>query len=127
MAIVIGAGASGRNGREGRAILSLRTARPNSVCSSLEGAEQADHTGELNALQRFEQVLWAERNAWDIERRKLPEDADAWLRGGGFAGRGKLSKSQAARLLTLGFEAVGRKTNALADYAARHARGSDND
>jgi hypothetical protein len=88
--------------RKGR--LSLKTWRP-SNCSELPGVEQSEHSTHSRESQ-FEMALWAARNEWDIARRRLPQDAEAWLRGGGFAGRGKLSKLQAEDLLTRAFRAL---------------------
>lgn len=90
-----------------RPILSLRgIGQSPSICSGLDPAEQVDPNPELSPLQRWEAALWAARNTWDIGRRSLPDDADAWLRGGGFAGRGQLSKTQAGKLLALAFAAL---------------------
>lgn len=98
-----------RTQKRDRPILSLRRdERSPSGCSTVEGAEQADPSGEMDPLQRFEAMLWADRNKWDLARRTLPQDADAWLRGGGFAGRGRLSRSQADKLLALAFAALGK-------------------
>jgi hypothetical protein len=63
----------------------------------------------MSADERFEAALWADRDAWDIQRRSLPQDAEMWLKGGGFAGRGRLSRDQAEKFLTLGFETVAKE------------------
>lgn len=63
----------------------------------------------MSAAERFEAALWDARNLWDIQRRSLPKDAKGWRRGGLFAGRGELSKEQAEKFLTLGFEAVAKE------------------
>lgn len=75
--------------------------------SSMQASdERSEDTAEATPLQQLENRLWQERNVWDIKRRSLPADADSWMRGGGFAGRGKLSAEDADRLLRQGFRAI---------------------
>jgi hypothetical protein len=100
--------ASSRKGRGGRTILSLdRTTQPPQNCSQLPGNERSNHSGirpenqpELTPAERFEVALWNARNEWSIRRHALPADAEDWVRGGGFAGMGRIDKTQADRLWT---------------------------
>jgi hypothetical protein len=89
---------SSREGRGGRPILGLgriETAPTN--CVELPGVEQSEHSTHSPESQ-FETALWSERNRWDIARRRLPKDRDAWFAGGGLAGSRKLDRSDADRL-----------------------------
>ena len=91
-----------RKGRRGRAILSVKTAaQPPKNCSRLASVKPfqlTENQPQEQAPSSLEQQLYAERNAWDIGRRSLPQQAEDWLRGRGFAGRGKLSLQDADRL-----------------------------
>ncbi len=94
--------------RKGR--LSLKTWRPRN-CSKLAGTEQPDDTATLTDAQRFAASIWDERNAWSIDRHRLPEDADEWLSGGGWASR-RLNKQEASELLGLAFAAIDKGARA---------------
>ena len=75
--------------------LSLKTWRPQN--SSLPG-ELGEHSSNFDPVQRWESRLLGERNLWDIDQHRLPQDADDWLRGGAWAKR-RLNKAEAGRLL----------------------------
>ncbi|WP_182849777.1 hypothetical protein [Pelagerythrobacter aerophilus] len=107
-----------RKGRS-RPILTLGKGSNGSRKSAQLGGVEHEQSSETRSeTQRFEDALWAARNSWDIARRSLPNDAEGWLHGGGFAGRGKLSRRDAERLLREAFAALNRsaerKRNALA-------------
>ena len=78
--------------RRGR--LSLKEWRPRN-CST--GGEHSEDTHQTDETQRFENALWRARNAWDVQRRQLPADAEGWLRGGGIGDR-RLYRADANRL-----------------------------
>ncbi|WP_374407451.1 hypothetical protein [Pelagerythrobacter sp.] len=108
-----------RKGRS-RPILTLgKGSNGSNVSAQLGGVERDQLSENGSELQRFEDALWSARNRWDIGRRCLPTDASDWLNGGGFAGRGKLSRTDADAMWTQAMAAFARndserKPNALA-------------
>jgi hypothetical protein len=75
---------------------SLKDRRPPN-CSVAAGGERFEVNGLGEEEQRFEAWLWQARNAWDMQRRQLPADAEGWLAGKGIGDR-RLYKSDADRL-----------------------------
>lgn len=66
--------------------------------SNLAGHEQSDDTPEYDGVQLFELALCADRNRWDIARR----------RGGMFSCAGRLSRSDAEAALRQALTALER-------------------
>lgn len=120
--VLVRDGRADRKTARSRPILSLRTDRSGPVKNALlAGGEHKSNSETQPQKQDFEAWLWNERNAWDIRRRSLPQDAEDWIAGGGFAGRGKLTRADADAMLSRAFTALNRnervkEPNALARY-----------
>lgn len=64
--------------REGRARLSVRDPRIETLLAGIE-VDGSD----LDGLRLFAKRCWSARNQWDLSRR-LSDDANAWFAAGGF-------------------------------------------
>ncbi len=71
-------------------------------------AGRGEDNPETSETQRWEAMLWAARNSWDVNRRRLPQDAEGWLAGGGWAAR-RLDKIDADKFLRAAFAALNRE------------------
>lgn len=103
---VLNRGARTPETRKGPHSLSLKTWKPQNTAQRSKN-EPVPDSRIANPIQAWESWLLGERNLWDIDQHRLPQDADDWLRGGAWAKR-RLSKADAAELLGMAFTAIDR-------------------